>query len=73
MHISVLVFKAFLGLVNGHLGDNNQVLETKGREWRTESMIQFYSHKNWLQIQERTFGTFFVPKNEPEKCLDGSN
>ena len=29
------------------------MLETKGREWRTE-IIQFYSHKNWLQIQERT-------------------
>ena len=33
MHMSVLVcwsLKAFLGMVNGHLGDNKQVLETKG-------------------------------------------
>ena len=26
----LLVFKSFLGMVNGHLGDNKQVLETKG-------------------------------------------
>ena len=77
MHISVLVcwsLKAFLGMVNGHLGDNKQVLETKGGngELRLYNFIHIKTGCKFKKGQN-FFTSFFVPKNEPENCLDGSN
>ena len=73
MHMSVLVcwsLKAFLGMVNGHLGDNKQVLETKGGngELRLYNFIHIKTGCKFKKGQN-----FFCPKNEPENCLDGSN
>ena len=62
MHMSVLVcwsLEAFLGMVNGHLGDNKQVLETKGGngELRLYNFIHIKAGCKFKKGQN-----FFCPK-----------
>ena len=57
-------------MVNGHLGDNKQVLEIKGGNG--ELRLYNFIHIK-LVANSRKDKISFVPKNEPENCLDGSN
>ena len=57
-------------MVNGHLGGNKQVLETKGGNGELR-LYNFIHKKTCCKFKKGQ--NFFCPKNEPENCLDGSN